>query len=135
MHPEQDPNEAQQAVLDHLRGVLPFGIALEVTPLETGAGYAASVDSPAYVAAAAAWASAWGSETELAGQGGSIPLVASLHEAAPQAEILLGGVTDGYSNIHGPNERLMIDEFEKATVAFADLFERLAQLNTAGGAQ
>jgi acetylornithine deacetylase/succinyl-diaminopimelate desuccinylase-like protein len=48
---------------------------------------------------------------------------------------LLGGVTDGYSNIHGPNERVMIDEFEKTTVAFADLFERLARLNTAGGSR
>jgi acetylornithine deacetylase/succinyl-diaminopimelate desuccinylase-like protein len=135
VHPQQDPIEAQQAVVNHLRAAMPFGISLDVTPLETGAGYAASVTSPAYAAAAAAWSAAWGSETELAGQGGSIPLVASLHEAAPQAEILLGGVTDGYSNIHGPNERVMIDEFEKTTVAFADLFERLARLNTAGGSR
>ena len=135
VHPEQDTNEAQQAVIDHLRSAMPFGIALDVTPAATGSGYAASVDSPAYAVAAAAWAAAWGSETELAGQGGSIPLVAALHEAAPQAEILLGGVTDGYANIHGPNERLMIDEFEKATVAFADLFGRLAHLNSASESQ
>jgi acetylornithine deacetylase/succinyl-diaminopimelate desuccinylase-like protein len=135
VHPEQDPNEAQQAVMEHLRAVMPFGIALDVSPAATGHGYAASVDSPAYAAAAAAWSEAFGSETELAGQGGSIPLVAALHEAAPNAEILLGGVTDGYSNIHGPNERLVIDEFEKTTVAFADLFGRLAQLNQSGGSQ
>jgi acetylornithine deacetylase/succinyl-diaminopimelate desuccinylase-like protein len=61
----------------------------------------------------------------MAGAGGSIPLVASLAEAVPTAEILLGGTTDGYANIHGPNERVLLDEFERTTVAFADLFARL----------
>lgn len=126
VHPEQDPVEAQSAVIEHLRKAMPFGIELTVTPESTGYGYAADTDSPAYAAAAAAWSEAWGGETELAGQGGSIPLVRSLHEAAPNAEILLAGTTDGYSNIHGPNERVMLDEFEKTTLAFADLFARLA---------
>ena len=93
---------------------------------ETGQGYAASLDGPAFQAARDAWAQAWGAETVAAGAGGSIPLVASLHEAAPSAAILLGGTTDGYSNIHGPNERVLLDEFRRTTVAIADLFGRLA---------
>ena len=66
-----------------------------------------------------------------AGAGGSIPLVASLHEAAPSAAILLGGTTDGYSNIHGPNERVLLDEFRRTTVAIADLFVRQGDLDKA----
>jgi len=62
----------------------------------------------------------------LVGAGGSIPLVRSLHEAAPAADILLVGTADGYANIHGPNERVLLDELEKATLAEADLFGRLA---------
>jgi acetylornithine deacetylase/succinyl-diaminopimelate desuccinylase-like protein len=128
VHPEQDPTEAQAAVVQHLRDVVPFGIGLTVTARETGHGFAARTDSPSVAAAAAAWAAAWGGETVMAGAGGSIPLVRSLHEAAPQAEILLGGTTDGYANIHGPNERVLLDEFERTTVAFADLFARVSEL-------
>jgi cysteinylglycine-S-conjugate dipeptidase len=43
----------------------------------------------------------------------------------PNADILLAGVTDGFANIHGPNERVMLDEIERTTLAFADLFGRL----------
>jgi len=40
----------------------------------------------------------------------------------------LVGATDGFANIHGPNERVLLDEFEKATLAIADLFGRLAPI-------
>ena len=62
----------------------------------------------------------------MAGSGGSIPIVSALAGALPQAEALLVGATDGYANIHGPNERVLLDEFEKATVAEADFFGRYA---------
>jgi acetylornithine deacetylase/succinyl-diaminopimelate desuccinylase-like protein len=126
VHPEQDPVEAQQAVVRHLQNALPFGIQLEVRALETGYGFAARTTSPAYEAARGAWSAAWGADTVLIGAGGSIPLVRSLHEAAPAADILLVGTADGYANIHGPNERVLLDELEKATLAEADLFGRLA---------
>jgi acetylornithine deacetylase/succinyl-diaminopimelate desuccinylase-like protein len=127
VHPEQDPSEAQRAVIDHLRAQRPFGIELAVEAQETGRGYAAELGGPAFQAASQAWEFAWGSPTTAAGAGGSIPLVAALHEAAPAAAILLGGTTDGYSNIHGPNERVLLDELERTTVAIAALFGRLAE--------
>ena len=127
VHPEQDPAEAQAAVVEHLRAAMPFGIALDAGGLETGYGYAARMDSASVGTAKAAWSAAWGAETVLAGAGGSIPLVRSLHEASPGADILLVGTADGYANIHGPNERVLLDELEKATLAEADLFGRLAE--------
>ncbi len=54
--------------------------------------------------------------------GGSIPLVSALAEAVPEAEILLLGTTDGFANIHAPNERVLLDEFEKAVLAEAEFF-------------
>jgi acetylornithine deacetylase/succinyl-diaminopimelate desuccinylase-like protein len=125
VHPEQDPREAQAAAVAHLQAQRPFGIELSVQAQETGRGYAAELSGPAFQAASDAWAAAWGAPTTAAGAGGSIPLVASLHEAAPGAAILLGGATDGYSNIHGPNERVLLDEFERTTVAIAELFRTL----------
>ena len=126
VHPQQDPSEAQAAVVSHLQAVRPFGVELVVAAQETGQGYAAQLSGPAVAAAQAAWEQAWGGPTVVAGAGGSIPLVASLHEAAPDAAILLGGTADGYANIHGPNERVLLDEFERTTLAIADLLGRLA---------
>ena len=126
VHPEQDAAEAQAALIRHLEKQTPFGIRLQVHPGATGNGYAARTSSAAYDAARAAWSAAWGAETVTIGAGGSIPLVSSLQQAVPGAEILLVGTADGFANIHGPNERVLLDEFEKATLAEADLFGRLA---------
>jgi cysteinylglycine-S-conjugate dipeptidase len=126
VHPEQDAVEAQQALVRHLEAVRPFGIALQVTTGATGNGFAARTSGPAYAAARAALASAWGRETVTAAGGGSIPLVNALQAASPKAEMLLIGTTDGYANIHAPDERVLLDELERATVAEAELFDRFA---------
>ena len=130
VHPEQDPVEAQAALVSHLEGLHPFGVSLGVQAAETGKGFAAATSGPAYEAARAALASAWGSETVSFASGGSIPLVSALQEAVPGAEMLLMGTTDGFANIHAPNERVLIDEFEKAVVAEAELFERYAAIGS-----
>ncbi len=126
VHPEQDCVEAQDAVMRHLRALRPFGIELQVQPGPTGNGFSAVTTGPAYQAARAAWAQAWGAEVMMAGSGGSIPIVSALAGALPDAEALLVGTTDGYANIHGPNERVLLDEFENAIVAEADFFARFA---------
>ncbi|HYX76192.1 MAG TPA: M20/M25/M40 family metallo-hydrolase [Gaiellaceae bacterium] len=126
VHPEQDPLEAQAALIRYLEGLRPFGVSLTVHAAETGQGFAAVTSGPAYQAARAALASAWGSEPVSFASGGSIPLVSALQEAVPDAEMLLMGTTDGFANIHAPNERVLIDEFEKATIAEAEFFGRFA---------
>jgi acetylornithine deacetylase/succinyl-diaminopimelate desuccinylase-like protein len=67
----------------------------------------------------------------MGGSGGSIPIVSALAGSLPDAEALLVGTTDGYANIHGPNERVLLDEFEKATVAEADFFGKFAARHAA----
>ncbi len=132
VHPEQDAIEAQAAVVEHLRNVKPFGIEIDVQPGPTGNGFAADRSGPAYDAARAAWSAAWGADVMLAGSGGSIPIVSALAGALPDAEALLVGTTDGYANIHGPNERMLLSEFENATVAEADFFGRYAEIFAGG---
>ena len=126
VHPEQDPLEAQAALVSYLESLHPFGLSLTVEKLETGQGFAAATSGPAYEAARQALASAWGSETVTFASGGSIPLVSALQEAAPDSEMLLLGTTDGFANIHAPNERVVLDEFEKAVVAEAEFFRLYA---------
>ena len=127
VHPEQDAGEAQAAVIRHLQAAKPFGIPLQVSGGDTGNGFAAATTGPAYQAAFAAFETAWGSEPKLIGTGGSIPLVKALSEAAPEAEILLYGTTDGFANIHGPNERVLVDEFEKVVLAETLFFQEYAE--------
>ena len=127
VHPEQDAGEAQAAVIRHLEQAKPFGIPLQVTGGDTGDGFAAPTSGPAYKAAFRAFETAWGTEPTLIGTGGSIPIVKALSEAAPQAEILLYGTTDGFANIHGPNERVLLDEFEKTVVAETLFFHEYAE--------
>jgi acetylornithine deacetylase/succinyl-diaminopimelate desuccinylase-like protein len=127
VHPRQDPVEAQAAVVTHLQQSTPFGITLKTSDGPTGSGFAARSDGPAYDAARAAWSAAWGgADVVIAGVGGSIPLVTELQQAVPDAEVLLVGTTDGFATIHGPDERVMIDEFERAIIAEAALFGLLA---------
>ena len=126
VHPEQDPLEAQAALVSYLESLHPFGLSLTVEKLETGQGFAAATSGPAYEAARQALASAWGSETVTFASGGSIPLVSALQAAAPDSEMLLLGTTDGFANIHAPNERVVLDEFEKAVVAEAEFFRLYA---------
>ena len=134
VHPEQEAVEAQDAVIAHLRAQRPFGIGLDVQPGATGNGFAAATDGPAYDAARGAWSAAWGRDVLLAGSGGSIPIVSALAGALPHAEALLVGTTDGFANIHGPDERLLLSEFEYATVAEADFLGRYAERFAAQGA-
>ncbi len=126
VHPEQDAAEGQKALIEHLESLKPFGIPLIVKPLATGNGFAAKTSGPAYDAARAALGKAWGGETVHIASGGSIPLVNALSAAVPTAEILLLGATDGFSNIHAPNERVLLDEFEKTVIAEAEFFREYA---------
>ena len=48
--------------------------------------------------------------------------------------MLLLGTTDGFANIHAPNERVLLDEFEKAVVAEAEFFGRYAGARGSGDA-
>ena len=127
VHPEQPAAEARDALIRHLDGVRPFGIAVSATPAgEAGDGFAAATTGPAYEAARAALRAAWGSEPVSMAVGGAIPLASALHEAVPDAEILLFGAQDGLCNLHAPNERVLLGELERAVVAEARFFSEYA---------
>ncbi len=116
-HPKQDPVEAQELLVRHLRALKPFGVPLTVTPGDTGPGYEASTGGPAYRAARTALKEAWGTEASYVATGGSIPLVNGLAQAAPDAEVLLFGAQDSLCNLHAPNERVLFSELRATVVA------------------
>lgn len=131
VHPDQDAREAQAALIAHLEALSPFGVPLTVTAGETGNGYSAVAGGRAYEAAREALSETWGRSATTAAIGGSIPLVSSLAKAVPEAEILLFGAADGLSGIHGPNERVLLEEFENAILAEALFLSKLGGLQGA----
>jgi acetylornithine deacetylase/succinyl-diaminopimelate desuccinylase-like protein len=127
VHPEQPAAEAQAAVMRHLEAQLPFGVPLTVTAGSTGDGYRARSSGPAWDAMVAAMQQAWRAEAVEIATGGAIPLVKALSEGVPEAAMFVFGSTDSFANIHGPNERVLVDEWENATLAEALFFQELAE--------
>ncbi|WP_426560904.1 dipeptidase [Angustibacter sp. McL0619] len=128
--PGQDANEAYEILAEHLRSHAPWGVKVDVVVRETGQPFAADVDGPAYDAARAAFADAWGVQPVDMGIGGSIPFIADFAALYPDAAILVTGVEDPDTRAHGADESLHLGEFERVCVAEAVLLERLGQLGS-----
>jgi cysteinylglycine-S-conjugate dipeptidase len=117
--PGQDPEQAQAAVAAHLESVAPWHVKVEVTPRIIGEGFLAATGGPAYAAAGAALAAAYGTDVVHYGQGGSIPLVAAFLEGQPDAEMILWGAEEPQCKIHAPDESVDLDELERCVLTEA----------------
>ncbi len=117
--PGQDPKQAQAAVAKYLESVAPWHAKVTVTAGGFGEGFLAKTDGPAYAAAAAAMATAYGKDVVHYGEGGSIPLVAAFLAAQPGAEMILWGTEEPLCKIHAPNESVDLAELERCVLAEA----------------
>ncbi|WP_127571958.1 dipeptidase [Georgenia faecalis] len=125
--PGQDPAAAEAALHEHLVSHAPFGARVRVERGERGQAFQAPADSEAMRAARWAFTSAWGTEPVDIGVGGSIPFIADLLEAYPQAAILVTGVEDPDSRAHSEDESVHLGELERVVLAEALLLARLAR--------
>ena len=117
--PGQPPEQAQAAVAAHLKSVAPWHVKVEVSNGGTGEGFLAATGGPAYAAAGAAMAAAYGKPVVQYGEGASIPLVAAFLEAQPGAEMILWGAEEPQCKIHAPDESVDLDELERCVLAEA----------------
>lgn len=111
--PGQDAAEALRLLGDHLIANAPWGAEVTVHPGAVGEAIAIEATGPAYDAWADAFRTVWDREPVSMGVGGSIPMVAALTDTFPDAAILLTGVGDPTSNIHGPDESVDLDDLER----------------------
>jgi acetylornithine deacetylase/succinyl-diaminopimelate desuccinylase-like protein len=123
VHPEQPAAEAQVAVIRHLEAQRPFGVPLQITAGAIGDGFRVRSSGAAWDAMVSALSEAWGEDTVEIATGGAIPLVKAMSDGVPDAAIFIFGATDSFANIHGPNERVLLDEWQKAVLAEALFFE------------
>lgn len=124
--PGQSPEAAAAALTEHLESHAPFGARVSVTDGELGQPFQAPQDSNAMRIARAAFSDAWGTDPVDIGLGGSIPFIADLLRAFPEAAILVTGVEDPASLAHGPDESVHLGELEKVVLAEALLLRSLA---------
>jgi acetylornithine deacetylase/succinyl-diaminopimelate desuccinylase-like protein len=117
--PGQDPAVAMAALKAHLETAVPWGARVTVTPGASGNPLEVGTIGPAPEAFASALAAAYGADVIEIGVGGSIPIVSAFQAAYPEASIVLNGVADSTSQMHGPNESVSLDDLRSAILAEA----------------
>ncbi|MDH5420968.1 MAG: dipeptidase [Acidimicrobiia bacterium] len=125
--PGDDPARAMGALVNHLESHVEWGAHVEVIRGASGEAFELDTSGSAYDAFRSAFSEVWGGAPVEMGVGGSIPFVAAFSEAYPDAAILLTGVGDPGSAIHGPNESVEVEDLRKACQAEAIALTLLAQ--------
>ena len=122
-----DAEEAQTALIEHLKAVAPWNVQLEFEREAEGEAFSGPTEGPAFEALAAAMEEAYGRDVTLLGQGGSIPLCTVFKQTFPDAEIMLLGVEEPQCLIHAPNESVDPGEIEKMALVEALFLHKYAQ--------
>ncbi|MFE4196693.1 M20/M25/M40 family metallo-hydrolase [Paenarthrobacter sp. NPDC056912] len=124
--PGADAEAQLDALMSHLRAQRPWNCVVEVEKVKTGHPFAVDMSAPSIAAAEQALEDVYGAPVESIGSGGSIPLIASLQKAAPDAAIVLWGAEDtAEANIHASNESVDPGEIERMIAAQTLLLLRL----------
>jgi cysteinylglycine-S-conjugate dipeptidase len=125
--PGIDSKAAEDALIAHLKAVTPWNVQVEIEPGDPGSPFEADTSGPAYAAMREAMAAAYGRESTTAGQGGSIGLANTLHDACPQGELMLIGVEEPSCLIHAPNESVDPKELERHALTEALFCQKFAE--------
>jgi acetylornithine deacetylase/succinyl-diaminopimelate desuccinylase-like protein len=125
--PGSDPQRELDALVHHLETHAPWGAQVEVERVDAAPPFRCPTGGPAYAAARRALEEAYGTPAGEAGSGGSIPLLQTLQQAAPNAEFILWGPEDrAGARIHASDESVDPSEIERMILAQAFLLQRLA---------
>jgi acetylornithine deacetylase/succinyl-diaminopimelate desuccinylase-like protein len=122
-----DPERELDALVRHLESHAPWGAQVQVDRVDAVPGFRCQTGGPGYAAARRALEEAYGRAPGEAGSGGSIPLLQTLQQAAPNAEFILWGPEDlAGARIHASDESVDPSEIERMILAQAFLLQRLA---------
>ena len=125
--PGEDPERAMTALVTHLEQHAPWGAEVTVTAGAAAPAFALTDRGPAFSAFAAGMQEAWGGKPAEIGVGGMIPLVSLLAERFPEAAVLLTGVGEPMSRIHGPDESQDLGELRRSILAEAIALQKLGK--------
>ena len=124
--PDQTPTEIARKAAAYLRKLAPKAVQVTVRDLHGGNSWIAPTDHPALEAAGVAMRRAFGKKPVFVREGGSIPIISTFERLLRVPAVLMGiGLND--DNLHAPDEKIDIDQFERGNVAAAFLFEELGR--------
>ncbi len=120
--PTADAHAALAAIKERLTTDVPYGAKVELSGLETGAGWNAP-DAEPWLADALERVSeqVFGEPWSSLGLGGSIPFMGLLAEKYPDAQFLVTGALGPDSNAHVPDEWLHLAQAQRVTEAVAHI--------------
>ena len=124
--PSQDAAAALAALQQHLVDHAPDGARVTFGASEAADGSLVTLSGEVADAARAAYSESFGVEVVEVGQGGSIPLVGAFQKAFPGAAVLVTGVVDPDSRMHGIDESFDLADFTSACIAEASFLAALA---------
>ena len=121
-----DPEEAFTSLRNYVHALKAWGAQVDVQLGEAGKPFVVKSETLGSKMMRQALTDAWGTEAIETGLGGSIPFVADLVAAFPEADILLTGVEDPDTRAHAPNESLDLSVLRHAIEAEILLLARMA---------
>lgn len=125
--PNQDPHRLSRALHQYLISNCPSGMRLEFKEWHGCPGFLVNLDSPYLHAAKIAVEKGFEAKPVLIREGGSIPVVATFRELLGVDTLLLGW-GQNTDNLHSPNERFSLADYQRGIRASAHLWQELAAI-------
>jgi len=126
--PGQDPVNAMLALKSHISESVPWGARVEIVEGAIASPFKSESSGKLMEAFQEGIKFAWGKPPREIGQGGSIPLVAEITKLFPQMDIVITGVGDPESRIHGPDESQDLLELRRNIIAEARALKVFGQM-------
>ncbi len=125
--PHQQHEVISRLFIEFIQSIAPRCVRVDVRPLHGGEGYVCPIDLPAYRAAEAGFAKAFGKRPLAVRRGGSIPIISDFERELGVKTILMGFGLESNA-IHSPNENFPLDMLRKG-------IEAVVEFHKAFGAQ
>ena len=122
-----NPEKVLGQLRDFLASQVPWGLEIQFKTEACNGPWSTEPRGIAFEAAERALQKGYGCAPFKIGCGGSIPFVKPFADALGGAPALLIGVEDPYTNAHGENESLLIQDFKSACFSQIYLFDELGR--------
>jgi acetylornithine deacetylase/succinyl-diaminopimelate desuccinylase-like protein len=124
--PAMTPTETFAQYRDYIRKITPPGVEVDVRLIHSGEACLIPTDNPYIRAATEALKEVWGKATVFIRSGGSIPIVGDFARHLGLPSVMMGfGLPD--DNLHAPNEKFQISNFDQGIESIIRFLELAAQ--------
>jgi acetylornithine deacetylase/succinyl-diaminopimelate desuccinylase-like protein len=124
--PGMEPAKSYALYKSYVEKIAPKGVDVEVRLIHQGDPCLIPVDNPYIQAATRALHEVWGKDTVFIRSGGSIPIVGDLARHLGLPSVLMGfGLPD--DNLHAPNEKFNLKNFELGIVSIIRFLEEVGR--------